>query len=205
MSSRTKDPDNDARSHVSIKMFPGGFSPCRVSKLAVGFHSEFLGPIRVSASISNQGSFFGKASTEAAAFSLAAHPRRTMYPSDLPFTRAGREQVDALWRSIPCQCVSLAFRFIGYPRQPPELWARLWKNFSASSHRFVCRKSNRRRLFGRARHPIELRGMSDKNTGRIAPPRPARKELNYLLIESLVIEPPFSIFTLITWIWPLSA
>jgi hypothetical protein len=110
-----------------------------------------------------------------------------------------------LFGNPPRQCVSLAFRFIGDPRQLPELWGSTVEKCQCFRHRFVCRKSNRRRLFGGTRHPIELRGMSDKNTGRIAPPRPARKELNYLLIESLVIDPPFSIFTLITWIWPLSA
>lgn len=66
-------------------------------------------------------------------------------------------------------------------------------------------KIKRRRLCGGARHPIGLSGMSDKNTGRIAPPRRASQALNYLLIESFVIDPPFSIFTLITWIWSLSA
>jgi hypothetical protein len=113
--------------------------------------------------------------------------------------------VDALWRSIACQCVSLAFRFIGYPRQLPELWARLWKNFSASSHRFVCRKANRRRLFGGTRTRLGLEECQTKIRGGSLRPARLGKSSNYLLIESLVIDPPFSIFTLITWIWPLSA
>jgi len=49
---------------------------------------------------------------------------------------------------------------------------------------------------------FEERQTKIRGADRSAPPR---KELSYLLMESFVIDPPFSIFTLITWIWPLSA
>jgi hypothetical protein len=58
-----------------------------------GFHSEFLGPKRVGASIKNQGAIFPKASTEAAAFLSAERLQRMRYPGDLPFTSAGERSV----------------------------------------------------------------------------------------------------------------
>ncbi len=73
---------DDARLCCGEQLFSRRTLPAQGEQTGSGFHSEFLGPKRVGASISNQGAFFHKASTEAAAFSLAAHPLRIRNPGD---------------------------------------------------------------------------------------------------------------------------
>jgi hypothetical protein len=81
---------DNARLLLRGVLFSGGLSPRWALQRDSGFYSEFLGPLRVGAS-ANQGAFFRKASTKAAALVLAVRPRRIRYLSDLPFHKCRGE------------------------------------------------------------------------------------------------------------------
>jgi hypothetical protein len=85
------------------------------------------------------------------------------------------------------------------PVELPGSWFQVWKNFWGSGHTFVLRKSNQNLSAGEGamKEAPEIRGGS---------PAPFDFEMqDYLLMESLFMDPPLSIFTLITWISFLSA
>jgi hypothetical protein len=198
-------PGHDARSCVSIKKFLLGFSPRRVSKLAVGVHSEFLGPLRVGASLSNQGAFFAKLrlkpppfrwrhirrgqGTRASCLSQGPGENRWMLFGDPSHVNASRwpsalSDIPANCRNYGLDCEKLSVLPVTDLCAGSQIGGGCSVGPGTRSSLEQCQ--------------TKIRGGSL---------RPARlgKSSNYLLIESLVIDPPFSIFTLITWIWPLSA
>lgn len=73
------------------------------------------GPVRVGAS-KNLGAFSSQASTEAAV-PIDGWSAADKTPSDLPFPSAKGRGVRLIFCLTACQCVSLAFRCGGHPRQ----------------------------------------------------------------------------------------
>ncbi len=86
-----------------------------------GFHSEFLGPIRVGASIKNQGAFFAKLRLKPLLFHWQCI-RDGLVPQRLAFHKCrGEIRWTALGDPSHAKCVSLACRFAGHSHQLEQL------------------------------------------------------------------------------------